>query len=135
MSSAALPAPREGSLTLSLGYGADLDSAAENWDVRLDGYNDLGFNDGGPGNSAVLFSDDNQIAPIPYGEPGSQAACRRDAAYQAAISQDQLTEDAQFCVKTDQGKDALLTLRSPQRDSTTGNIDRITLDVVVWPKA
>jgi hypothetical protein len=113
-------------LTLSRGYGADVDSMALDWEVgsgRTDDRYDLAFVGGG----LLQANNGSDLAVVSAGSDAART-CAAATGYVKQLTADELKPDTALCVRTTEKRLASMTVTKLDPDS----LEAITLDVTVW---
>ncbi|MEU3342829.1 helix-turn-helix transcriptional regulator [Streptomyces sp. NPDC006668] len=129
-----VPIRRRGTLVLTAGHVADLDSTTSTWAQH---------SEPGPPQADVWFGaqdralhgvGNNDIAVLPNNSPGGFWACALDQDYGATLHAADIRAGRILCGLTATNRVAQIRVTSVHHD-TAGQPDRITLDITVWAPA
>lgn len=128
---ASVPVRRHGTLILTPGQVADLDSLAAAWDRQPEpgpSGADIWF---GAQDHALHGMGNNDIAVLPDASPGGFWPCALDQDYGVTLPASGIRPGRVLCALTAANRVAQLRVIAVH-DDQTGTPDRVTLDVTVW---
>ncbi|MEV6942509.1 hypothetical protein AB0N07_11000 [Streptomyces sp. NPDC051172] len=126
-----VPIRRQGSLVLTAGHVADLDSTTSTWAEQTEPGSpraDVWF---GAKDRALHGVGNNDIAVLPKNSPGGFWACALDQDYGASLHAADIRAGRILCGLTAANRVAQLRVTSVH-DDAAGVPDRVTLDITVW---
>lgn len=124
-----------GTLTLNMGYAADLDSTNPNWNIALQGTSDAEGSDltvatnTGDDSGGEVSDQYNASLAITDGPP-TYATCEAITDYGAILTTGNTHTGTRICVRTTEARFALLKVKELRTNQ--GGITGITFDVTVW---
>jgi len=131
---AKVPVERRGTLVLTAGHVADLDSTTATWGVGTEPGSssaDVWF---GAEDHALHGVGNNDIAVLPKNSPGGFWACALDQDYGTALAAADIRPGRILCGLTAANRVAQLRVIAVH-DDAAGRPDQVTLDITVWVPA